>query len=379
MGVSPALTPSRTHVWLEGLGDWAWPGSRPQPDPLPPAWVPSIPAHVALAPAGAAVARGMSRVGTRTRSASSRRGWAAGLLCLLAAACALAALDERPALERLAGLTSRAPARSFSVPTARLPVDPAPAASVSFVGVASTGSTIEAVRYPSAALHERGSFLVYLPPGFSFAGRRYPVLYLLHGNDQRATAFLELGLPRTLDRLAGEGAVRPLIAIMIQGGRGPNNWRNEGARGYESYVLEVQQLVDRMFPTIAERSARAIAGDSMGGYGAMNVALGHPERFAVVESWLGFFNGLAGELRAARPAIARLGLRAFVYGGASDTIADPSEDQPFAAALRAAGAQATGTVYAGGHTMATLEQHLTHMLEFAGGALAIAPGRNAHA
>ena len=62
------------------------------------------------------------------------------------------------------------------------------------------------------------------------------------------------------------------------------------------------------------RAGRAIAGDSMGGYGAMNVALGHPQRFAVVESWLGFFNGLSGELRAAQPVIAREGLRAFVYG-----------------------------------------------------------------
>jgi len=327
-------------------------------------------------PASAAVARGTPRAGTRTRGASSR-GWAAVLLCLLAAACALAGLDERPALERLAGLASRAPARSFSEPTARAPVDPAPAASVSLVGIASTGSTIAAVRYPSAALHERGSFLVYLPPGFSYGTRHYPVLYLLHGNDQRATAFLELGLARTLDRLAGEGAIRPLIAVMVQGGRGPNNWRDEGARGYEQYVLEVQQLVDRVFPTLAERSARAIAGDSMGGYGAMNIALGHPDRFAVVESWLGFFNGLRGELRAARPVIARFGLRAFVYGGASDTIADPTEDEPFAAALRAAGADATGVVYAGGHTMATLAQHLSHMLEFAGGALAITPARRA--
>ncbi len=102
---------------------------------------------------------------------------------------------------------------------------------------------------------------------------------------------------------------------MIQGGPGANNWRNIGPMHYESYVLEVQELIDRMLPTIPARSARAIAGDSMGGYGAMNVALGNPFRFAVVESWLGFFNGLGDELRADRPIIARLGLHAFLYGG----------------------------------------------------------------
>ena len=44
----------------------------------------------------------------------------------------------------------------------------------------------------------------------------------------------------------------------------------------------------------------------MGGYGAMNVALSNPYRFGVVESWLGFFNGLEGNLRADRPVISRL-------------------------------------------------------------------------
>ena len=135
-------------------------------------------------------------------------------------------------------------------------------------------------------------------------------------------------------------------------------------------MLEVQQLVDRMLPTLATRAGRAIAGDSMGGYGAMNVALGNPQRFSVVESWLGFFNGLEGELKEATPTIEREGLHAYVYGGAADKIADPSEDAPFAASLRAAGASAHGVVYEGGHSMETLEAHLGHMLLYAGRALA---------
>ena len=157
-----------------------------------------------------------------------------------------------------------------------------------------------------------------------------------------------------------------MIAVMIQGGRGANNWRYQ----YESYVLEVQQLVDRMLPTVATRGGRAIAGDSMGGYGAMNLALANPRRFSVVESWLGFFNGLGGELKAAQPLIAHEGLHAFVYGGASDVIANPGEDAPFAAQLRAAGASAHSAIYEGGHTMETLRDHLQHMLLYAGQALA---------
>ena len=102
----------------------------------------------------------------------------------------------------------------------------------------------------------------------------------------------------------------------------------------------------------------------------MSIALDNPYRFGVVESWLGFFDGLGHKLHAARPVIAALGLQAFVYGAASDRIADPSENAPFAAALRRAGASAHGAVYAGRHSMQTVEAHLTHGLTFAGRALA---------
>ena len=80
----------------------------------------------------------------------------------------------------------------------------------------------------------------------------------------------------------------------------------------------------------------------MGGYGAMNIALSNPYRYSVAESWLGFFNGLQGELRGDRAIFSRLGLSALVYGAESDHIANPAEDLPFAAALRASGARARG-------------------------------------
>jgi enterochelin esterase-like enzyme len=231
------------------------------------------------------------------------------------------------------------------------------------------GSSIDSASYRSAALGGEGSFHVYLPPGFAETSARYPVLYLLHGNDQPATAFLELGLQGELDRLIAAHEIPPLIAVMIQGGRGANNWRDQGSRGYESYVIEAQGLIDRMLPTQASRSARAIAGDSMGGYGAMNIALGNPHRFSIVESWLGFFNGLDDELHAARSVIAGDGLHAYLYGGAADPIADPAENAPFAAQLRRAGAAAHSAVYAGGHTMETLQAHLHHMLLYVGRSL----------
>jgi S-formylglutathione hydrolase FrmB len=108
----------------------------------------------------------------------------------------------------------------------------------------------------------------------------------------------------------------------------------------------------------------------MGGYGAMALTLNNPYRFGVVESWLGFFNGLEGQLRIDRHAISTIGLHAFVYGGSDDKIADPSEDAPFAAQLRSAGAHADSAIYPGEHNLETIHAHLPAMLTFAGRALA---------
>jgi hypothetical protein len=235
------------------------------------------------------------------------------------------------------------------------------------------GSSILEANYPSPAVHGIGSFLVYLPPGYASTTAHYPVFYMLTGNDQSNSAFLQIGLQSQLDQLIAQHEIPPVIAVMIQGGPGSNNWRNAGSLHYESYILEVQEMADRMLPTIPARGARAVMGDSMGAYGAMNVALANPYRFGVVESWLGFFNGLEGDLRTDHPVLERLGLHAFVYGGEQDHIANPDEDLPFAAALRSVGADAHGAIYPGEHNLATVEAHLTSMLLFAGHALQSTP------
>jgi S-formylglutathione hydrolase FrmB len=229
------------------------------------------------------------------------------------------------------------------------------------------GSAIAAISFPSRALGWRDTYLVYLPPGYRAAvRRRYPVLYLLHGDNEPASSFLRLGLQSTLDRLIRTHAIAPMIAVMLQANGLPNNWRNTSGPQYNSYVGEVQRLTDRILRTIPARSSRGIAGYSMGGFGAMNVALAQLRSYSLVESWEGYFNNLAGELAADRPLLARLPLYAFVWGGRQDPIAESAEDGPWAAALRAAGAHADSAVFAGAHTFTALAAHLAQMLTFAG-------------
>ncbi len=355
-----AVKASRTQVWLESLGDWSWPGQggAAAAEFLPPPWVPAFPPRREFVP----------RTPARPERTPATRLLTGALLSVLAAICLLLTQGGQAALTSLTGSHSasaseqEAPAISSAPAVQSLPT-------LTPVSQDAAGSSIDSAGYRSAALHGEGSFLVYLPPGYDSTTAHYPVLYLLTGDDQSDTAFLQVGLQSQLDRLIAGHAIPPVIAVMIQGGPGSNNWRNADGLNYESYVLEVQELADKMLPTIPARSARAVMGDSMGGYGAMNVALANPYRFGVVESWISFFNGLGGVLRADRPIIDRLGLHAFVYGAEQDHIANPDEDLPFAAALRSAGADAHGAIYPGEHSLATVEAHLTSMLSFAGHAL----------
>jgi hypothetical protein len=362
--MSMTVTASRTQLWLESLGDWSWPGQRGAAvEFLPPPWVPSFPPRREPAFAGAGAG-----APPQPRRARARRLITGALLGALAVVCVALAQGNQLTLAGLlrsggaVAVEQEAPTISSVSPEQSLPtLEP--------VSQDAAGSLIVQSGYASAALHGEGSFLVYLPPGYAGATLHYPVLYMLPGDDQADHAFLRIGVQEQLDRLIAAHAIPPMIAVMIQGGPGANLWRNQGSLRYENYVLEVQELVDRMLPTVPARGARAIVGDSMGGYGAMNLTLSNPYRFGVVESWLSFFNGLEGTLRADRPIIARLGLHAFVYGGEQDHIANPDEDLPFAAALRTAGADADGAIYPGEHNLETIEAHLTSMLLFAGRAL----------
>jgi enterochelin esterase-like enzyme len=366
---------SRAHIWLESLGDWAWPGQAAAAEPLPqlPSWIPAFPTPLEPALAGPAMPQPIAR---RPLLRPLRLLIALLLAAVVSACCALA-LEGSLTLQGVLGAS--APGAAASAVTAAGSPPSASQRLPTLVAVSqdSAGSSIDQASFASAALAGQGSFIVYLPPGFASTSRHYPVLYLLHGRNGHAGAFLEIGLQRSLDRLIGEGAIAPMLVVMIQDRSGLNNWQDIGTRHSASYVVEVQQLIDRMLPTVPTRAARAIAGSSMGGFGAMHVALANPYRFAVVESWLGFFDNLGQELRADRPIISRLGLHAFLYGAEGDPVALPEEDPAFAARLRAAGAQARSAIFPGDHSLQKVREHLDAGLLFAGRSLAAAQRRAA--
>ncbi len=158
---------------------------------------------------------------------------------------------------------------------------------------------------------------VDLPTGYeSEPERRWPVAYFLAGTQNTYRSFNSVvnGVELTKDF--------PAIVVSPNGNSGYwSDWWNGGALGppkYETYVTEqLIPLIDANFRTIADRAHRAVAGVSMGGYGAMMIAARHPDLFADAASISGADDSNNAALGAA------LSLSSTFDGGAVDAIYGP--------------------------------------------------------
>ena len=143
---------------------------------------------------------------------------------------------------------------------------------------------VEKGTFRSNALARTLPYLVYLPPGYDAeATARYPVAYVLHGGSGFDTEWVDYGLLDAAERLMGSGEIGPFIIALPQGDQ--EYWVDHvidartGANGekWGTYAArEVVPFIDQRYRTIAERSERAIGGLSMGGHGAMQLALNFP-------------------------------------------------------------------------------------------------------
>src|SRR5438128_1169491 len=82
--------------------------------------------------------------------------------------------------------------------------------------------------------------------------------------------------------------------IIVMPVAGPSGrYDGEWTGVWERFVVAgVVPWTDAHLPTIASPAGRTIAGPSAGGYGAVDIALRHPDLFGTVESWSGYFSPL---------------------------------------------------------------------------------------
>lgn len=162
----------------------------------------------------------------------------------------------------------------------------------------STGTLIEN-KVASAALKANllgdpaeGRVAVYLPPSYaSSPDRRYPTLYLLHGYLGDIEAFTrgffpKMGLAKTMDQQISRSVSRELIVVVPSGRNGyfGSFYTNSPVTGdWEDFMVrDLTSWVDANYRTIRGAEGRGIAGHSMGGYGAIMLAMKHPDVFSAV-------------------------------------------------------------------------------------------------
>ncbi len=111
----------------------------------------------------------------------------------------------------------------------------------------------------------------------------FPVFYLLHGLSDDHTSWLRWS---NIDAYV-QGL--PLIVVMPNGERGfyTDSLTNPKAAFETNIVHDIVGFVDRTFQTIPTREGRVIAGLSMGGYGAVKLALKYPDLFCAAVSHSG--------------------------------------------------------------------------------------------
>jgi enterochelin esterase-like enzyme len=132
---------------------------------------------------------------------------------------------------------------------------------------------------------------IYLPPGYSTAGARYPVAYFLHGFTGSGLGWLNPSgfspnAVERLDALVSTEAIPPVIGVFLDGwtSLGGTQWINSDGMGrYGDYVAkDAVSFVDATFHTAPNAAARALLGKSSGGYGALALTRTHPGVFGAI-------------------------------------------------------------------------------------------------
>ncbi|WP_425636600.1 alpha/beta hydrolase [Algoriphagus yeomjeoni] len=151
---------------------------------------------------------------------------------------------------------------------------------ISFTALAS----VDTVATYSASMQKEIKAVVITPSGYS-QSKDYPVVYLLHGYSGNYRSWIQQA--PLLETYADQ---YDLIIVTPDGNFGSWYWDSPEVEGskYETYVgKELVEFIDKEYSTIASREGRAITGLSMGGHGALYLALRHQDTYGTAGSLSG--------------------------------------------------------------------------------------------
>jgi len=135
--------------------------------------------------------------------------------------------------------------------------------------------------------------VVYLPPSYHASEIRYPVVYFLPGFTTDVTEMIDgtfqgLNIQTSMDSLVKTGSIDEMIFVVANGRNflGGSFYVNSPVTGnWEDFIIkDVVGFVDKNYRTLSTVASRGICGSSMGGFGAINLAMLHPDIFSAAYS-----------------------------------------------------------------------------------------------
>ena len=166
--------------------------------------------------------------------------------------------------------------------------------------------TVTAHWYDSKVTGSRRRLHVYTPPGYDpTASKRYPVLYLLHGNSGHDAQWTDIVRANVVaDNVIADGKSLPMLIVMPDGHPfrpDPTQRTDEKLKEqlFDGDLLrEIVPLVERTYRVVPDREHRAIAGLSMGGGQSLGAGFRHNDHFA----WIAGFSASLGSMFELVPA-----------------------------------------------------------------------------
>jgi S-formylglutathione hydrolase FrmB len=200
------------------------------------------------------------------------------------------------------------------------------------VGPCQAQGRIDCNALQSHILGEAVHYCVMLPPGYDTAAaghspRRYPVLYFLHGLGDNEQTLFKGGGWDLIEDLRQKGQVSDFLVVAPEGRRSFYINSADGRVRYSDFFIrEFIPYIESHYSIRRERSARAISGFSMGGYGALRFAFAHSELFSSVSAQ-------SAALIAEPPRQAESGPLGTVFGNPID-VRHWDQNSPFVLAKR---------------------------------------------
>ncbi len=146
--------------------------------------------------------------------------------------------------------------------------------------------TFEVATFASEALERPLPYGVYLPAEYAAeenAEREYPLVVWLHGMFENHESFHGRGGAAVLDAMVGAGEFPPAVFVTAEGDRNSFYMNGVASGAWEDAItVDLLDHLEKTYRVAKARDRRAIMGVSMGGYGALKIALRHPNLFGVV-------------------------------------------------------------------------------------------------